>query len=73
MLLAVGVYAFAVYVMEMHVVVAAYLALASGYFLLVLMLTFWCVRAFGEPEGSYFAFVRYFVRYPKLLLSGAAI
>ncbi len=70
MLLAVGVYAFTVYVMEMHVVVAAYLALASGYFLLVLMLTFWCVRAFGEPEGSYFAFVRYFVRYPKLLLSG---
>lgn len=70
MLLAAGVYAFAVYVLGIHVVVAAYLALTSGYFLLVLMLTFWCVKAFGEPEGNYFAFLRYFVRYPKLLVSG---
>ncbi len=70
MLFAAGLYVFAVYVMELHVVAAAYLALAGGYFLLVLLLAFWCVRAFGEPEGSYFVFLRYFVRYPKLLASG---
>lgn len=70
MLFTAGLYVFAVYVMELHVVAAAYLALAGGYFLLVLLLAFWCVRAFGEPEGSYFVFLRYFVRYPKLLASG---
>ncbi len=70
MLFAAGLYVFEVYVMELHVVAAAYLALAGGYFLLVLLLAFWCVRAFGEPEGSYFVFLRYFVRYPKLLASG---
>lgn len=70
MLLAAGIYAFTVYVLDMHAVTAAYLSLTGGYFLLVLLLAFWCVRAFGEPEGSYFAFLRYFARFPRLLASG---
>lgn len=70
MLLAAGIYAFTVYVLDMHAVTAAYLSLTGGYFLLVLLLAFWCVRAFGEPEGSYFAFLRYFARFPRLFASG---
>lgn len=54
---------------RLHVVVAAYLALVCGYFLIAFMLTFWCVRAFGKPSPAYFACLRYFRKYPKLALS----
>lgn len=55
---------------HLHVVLTAYLALACGYFLVVFMLVFWCVKAFGRPGPRYFAYLGYFRRFPKLTLSG---
>lgn len=52
------------------VVVTAYFSLLCGYFLVVFLLLFWCVRAFGKPGPKYFAWLTYFVRYPKLTVSG---
>lgn len=52
------------------VVMAAYAGLACGYSLVVLLLVFWCVKAFGKPGPKHFAFLKYFVRYPKLTVSG---
>lgn len=52
------------------VVMAAYLGLACGYTLVVLLLVFWCAKAFGKPGPKYFAFLKYFIRYPKLTVSG---
>jgi len=57
---------------RLHVVFAAYLALACGYFLAAFMLVFWCVKAFGKPGPRRFAFLRCFRRYPRLTLSGFA-
>lgn len=54
----------------MSTVFAACLALACGYFLVVLMLVFWCMKAFGKPGERYFAFLGYFRRYPRLTVSG---
>ena len=34
------------------------------------MLVFRCVKAFGAPSNKYFEFLRYFVRFPVLALSG---
>lgn len=58
------------YPLRLHMVVSAYAALACGYFLIVFMLVFWCVRAFGSPGPGYFSCVRYLWRYPKLVVSG---
>ena len=69
-LLAVIVYFLAEGVWGMHPVVAAYAALTCGYALLNGMLIFWCVNAFGIPQEDYFGFLHYFVRFPKLLMSG---
>lgn len=68
--LAAAVYLVCTRVLHRHVVLAAYLALACGYFLVLFLLVFWCVRAFGKPGPRYFAFLKYFARYPKLAVSG---
>ncbi len=60
----------ALQVFDMHIVTSAYLALVCGYFLLNLLLIFFCVKAFGRPGKRSFAFLKYFVAYPKLLVSG---
>lgn len=58
--------------LEVHVVIAAYLALICGYFLIAFMLTFWCVRAFGAHSSRYFAYLYYFRKYPRLAISNLA-
>lgn len=68
--LAALVYVLCRYLFQLHIVLTAYLALACGYFLVVLMLVFWCVKAFGKPGPRYFAYLSYFRRFPKLTLSG---
>lgn len=70
MALAVAVYMACTRVFSQHAVTAAYLALVCDYFLVLFLLVFWCVKAFGKPGPRYFAFLRYFARYPKLTVSG---
>lgn len=67
---AAGVFFGASEIFGIHIVVSAYLGLACGYFILNLLLVFWCVKAFGRPGKHYFAYLRYFIRYPKLMISG---
>lgn len=70
MLLALVIYLISRYFFRMQVVLAAYLGLTVGYFLVLFLLVFWCVKAFGKPEGRYFSCLAYLVRYPKLTVSG---
>ena len=51
-------------------VTAACMALTSCFFLIVCALIFQCVRAFGAPQGRYFAFLAYFRQYPMLAVGG---
>lgn len=55
-----------------HLIMATYLALAAGFLVTDLFLVFWCVKAFGWPEGRYFRFISYVKKYPKLIISGNA-
>lgn len=53
-----------------HMLLAIFWSLATGFFLINLLLVCACVKAFGVPGSKYFEFLRYIVKYPKLLLSG---
>lgn len=70
--LAFGVYFFCSSVLEIHKVVAACIALACCYFMIVFALIFQCVKAFGVPCGRCFGFLSYFIKYPKLAIGGVA-
>lgn len=56
--------------MGIHLIMSAYTALVCGFFVINLLLVFFCVKAFGSPDKKYFTFLRYFKRYPMLMLSG---
>lgn len=56
--------------MHMHIILAAYLSLVIGFFLIDFMLIFLCMRAFGRRNNRYFKFLSYIVKYPKLVVSG---
>lgn len=71
-LLAVGVYFLCTSWLGIDKVTAVCMALACCYFLIVFVLVFQCVKAFGAPKGKYFAFLSYFRRYPKLTAGGFA-
>lgn len=60
------------HVFHMHLIMAVYWALAAGFFCINLLLVNTCVKMFGAPSNQYFAFLAYFKKYPKLLLSGCA-
>lgn len=53
-----------------HLILSIYWALVCGFFIINLMLVYWCVKAFGTPSEKYFEFLKYFVKFPKLLVSG---
>lgn len=59
-------------IVEWHILLAIFWALAAGFFIIDLLLVCVCVKAFGKPGQHYASFMRYFVRYPKLLVSGFA-
>lgn len=71
-LLAVGVYLLCTRQLEIDKVTAACMALACCYFVILFALVYQCVRAFGAPQGHYFAFLAYFRRYPKLAVGSFA-
>lgn len=58
--------------MGISFMLAVYWALTAGFFVILLLLVSACIKMFGMPEKSYFAFVSYFRKYPSLLLSGCA-
>ena len=70
--LAVAVYFLCSRWIRIDKVIAAYIALACCYFVVVFSLIYQCVRAFGAPRGKCFAFLVYFRRYPRLTVSGFA-
>lgn len=70
LLLAAVIYVLRTIVFHKEVILSAYLALVCGYFLVVFLLVFWCMKAFGKPESQYFTYLKHFVRYPKLTISG---
>lgn len=71
-LLAVAVYFLCTRQLGVDKVIAACMALACCYFLILFALVYQCVKAFGIPRGQYFAFLPYFRRYPKLAVGGFA-
>ena len=71
LLIALAVY-FACYHLGVERVTAGCVALVCCYFVVVFTLVLQCVRAFGLPQGRYFAFLSYFRRYPRLAVAGAA-
>ncbi len=72
LLAAAAIYLAGTHIWDWPVVPAACLGLTCGYFLVLLLLLFWCVKAFGKPGPEYFAFLKYFIRYPRLTVSGFA-
>lgn len=47
-----------------------YVSLAAGFFVVDLLLLFFCIRAFGMPATRIFEFLRYFRMYPELAITG---
>lgn len=72
MLLAIIVYLSCSVLLGITNVTAACIALVCCYFLILFMLVFQCVKAFGLPKGQYFTFLTYFRRYPKLAIGSIA-
>lgn len=60
------------HVFHMHLILAVYWALVAGFFVINLLLVAICVKMFGIPSNHYFSFLRYYKKYPQLLLSGCA-
>lgn len=55
---------------RMPFIQAAYAAVAISFLLINVFLVLCCMRAFGQPQGKYFGFLRYYKKYPALLVSG---
>ncbi|MDD6290402.1 MAG: exopolysaccharide Pel transporter PelG [Lachnospiraceae bacterium] len=53
-----------------HLILSVFWALVCGFFVINLLLFCWCIKAFGKPSRKIFEYLKYFVKYPKLLLSG---
>ena len=70
LLLAAVVYLICTGIVGWPVGLSAYLALLCGYFLVVFLLVFWCVKAFGKPGKRFFVWLTWFTKYPKLTISG---
>lgn len=58
--------------LRLHLILAIYWALTAGFFFIHFKLVHICVKMFGTPAKNYFAFLKYFVKYPKLLFCGGA-
>ena len=71
-LLAIGVYYLCTRWLGIDKVTGACMALVCCYFVILFALVFQCVRAFGAPQGRYFAFLSYFCRYPRLAVGSFA-
>ena len=50
---------------------AIYIALVAGFFFIDLSLIYCVVKAFGLPSKEMFNFLRYFKKYPELMVTGA--
>lgn len=72
LLLSVGVYFLCSAWLGTAGVTAACIALATCFFVVIFALVLQCVRAFGAPQGRYFAFLPYFRRYPVLAVGNLA-
>lgn len=70
--MAVGALCFVLFyfVLHMHLILAAYLAITIAFFIIDFMLLFLCMRAFGKRNNRFFKFMKYIVRFPKLVISG---
>ena len=53
-----------------HMLSAVFWALVAGFFIINILLVCVCAKAFGAPSTKYFEFLRYIVKYPKLIISG---
>lgn len=56
----------------MDLIMAIYTGLIAAFLLTNIFLVYWCIKAFGKPSDNYFEFLRYFRRFPKLIVSGFA-
>lgn len=65
-------YFICVYLLHIHIVMSAYIALTTGFFLINFLMIIICVRAFGKPSDKCFDFLTYIFKHPKLLISGSA-
>ncbi len=70
LVIAIPIFLLSYRVWDMHIIFAAYLSVVCGFFVIDLLLCFWCVKAFGWNENNCFGFLKYFKKFPKLTISG---
>lgn len=59
-------------VLGISMVLSAYTGLVIGFFFTDFLLVYRCLKAFGLPGRNYFAFLGYFKRFKRLIISGGA-
>ena len=67
---AIIVFFFTHLIFNINIIISLYASLTVGFTFIVIMLVFWCVKAFGMSSNKYFEFLRYFIKYPVLAISG---
>ncbi|MFV0465689.1 MAG: exopolysaccharide Pel transporter PelG [Lachnospiraceae bacterium] len=70
LLLSIPTFFICYFVLGLELIMAAYCALVFAFFATNMMLIFVCLKAFGKPDREYMAFIRYFGRFPRLVVSG---
>lgn len=70
LVIAIPIFLLCFHVFEIHIIMAAYSAMACGFFVINLLLVFLCIRAFGWSNVNCFLFLYYFKKFPKLTISG---
>ena len=72
LIMALPTFAIVKYVFNFGVILSIYFSLVVGFFVINLLLLFWCIRAFGRPSNKFFEFLKYFKKYFWLFISGLA-
>ncbi len=57
---------------KVSLIASIYASLAFAFAFILLMLVFWCVKAFGAPSDKYFEFLGYFKKHFVLAISGVS-
>lgn len=58
------------FLLNISLLTSIYASLALAFAITLLMLVFWCVKAFGAPSDNYFEFLEYFKKHFMLVISG---
>ncbi len=60
------------FLFKVSLIASIYASLVFAFAFILLMLVFWCVKAFGTPSDKYFEFLEYFKKHIVLAISGVS-